>query len=297
MIMEKKNNVHGRQIQIEWQEQNWITGISGVSENLSFPASTRSCRNLKKFFMQTSKSRFTRSGFTLIELLVVIAIIAILAGMLMPAIAKAKKSALINKARTEMKNIEASINAYHSDYSRFPTPTNLITSDFTFGTNANDTIGSATNGYSSDNRDLMAILINENALVNNDYQKNPRKIQALSVSQRASTTNAPGLGPDLVYRDPWGNPYIITIDYNYDDKARDEVYRRKNVSFDSSATAGTGYNGLFNRIDTGGNGDHFELNSGVMVWSLGPDGKVDRTISGDPRTKNVNTDNILGWTK
>jgi hypothetical protein len=34
----------------------------------------------------------------------------------------------------------------------------------------------------------------------------------------------PGVGTDLVYRDPWGNPYIITLDLNYDEKARDACY-------------------------------------------------------------------------
>ena len=185
-------------------------------------------------------------------------------------------------------------------------PLNLATnttSDFTFGTFGTSAaaIGiTNAHGYQANNSDVMAILMdltkfpNGKDTVNVDHSRNPQRTPFLNVKM-SGDTNSPGLGLDGVYRDPWGNPYIITFDLNHDTKCRDAFYRLASVSeIDPSSTSGL--NRLFRFTPPPYNSpetrDAFEAQTTVMVWSLGPDGKADASQKAD---KGVNKDNILSW--
>lgn len=73
------------------------------------------------FFVVVNKNNEGKmKKFTLIELLVVIAIIAILAGMLMPALAKARESARRTDCKNQLRQIGACIQMYYDEQKAFP---------------------------------------------------------------------------------------------------------------------------------------------------------------------------------
>src|SRR6266536_2493786 len=71
-----------------------------------------------------------QEAFTLIELLVVIAIIAILIGLLFPAFRAVQDQAKRTQAKNDLTQIVNAVNAYYTDYGRYPI---AGTTETTFG--------------------------------------------------------------------------------------------------------------------------------------------------------------------
>jgi hypothetical protein len=206
-----------------------------------------------------------------------------------------------------MGQIVTAIESYESTYSQMPCSKAAAASaaaaipggdDFTYGGVFGPNVVEASGPYKTNNAELMAILMDLEAYgdgrptINRDHVKNTQKVALLN-AKMVDDVKLPGVGPDGVYRDPWGNPYIISIDLNSNEKCMDQFYRKKVVSQDPSQPAGqAGFNGLFNAKDPAGASDDFEHNGKVMVWSAGPDKLI------DPATKaklGANKDNVLSW--
>jgi prepilin-type N-terminal cleavage/methylation domain-containing protein len=241
-------------------------------------------------------------AFTLVELLTVIAIIGVLASMVLVVLAQIKKNALVKKARLEMADLVTDISAYDSDYGHFPVSPSTQSagkSDFTFGGVGHDSsgnnswnpspLGTPINGSVLTNDEVIASLLdmtnypNGGPTANMSHLLNPQQHIYLQ-PHFSGDTKSSGVGTDLVYRDPWGNPYIITMDLNYDESCWDVLYKSPTVS-------GGGLNGLIQQTDSSNNAV-YGCRGKVMIWSAGPDGKID---SNSPANQGVNKDNVLSW--
>jgi prepilin-type N-terminal cleavage/methylation domain-containing protein len=200
----------------------------------------------------------TRSAFTLIELLVVIAIIVILIGLLFPAFRAVQNQAKQTQAKNDLTQIVNAVNAYYTDYGKYP----LVTND---------------NPISPDNSGLMYTLradstnANGNPNVNNATNSrvivfiNPPYVKNDTVGNRRSGLST----ADGRYYDPWGTPYAIKIDGNYDNQLANPY----------SQNAGPATLGI-----------------GVIAWSFGTDGQSG-SVPGPAADKNTapNADDVISW--
>ena len=67
-----------------------------------------------------TRLRTSRAAFTLVELLVVIGIIAVLLGLLMPMMARARQQAQLTACKSNLRSIGQALEMYSNDYRRFP---------------------------------------------------------------------------------------------------------------------------------------------------------------------------------
>ncbi len=161
-------------------------------------------------FMKTRLHR-ARRGFTLIELLVVIAIIAVLAAAGFAAANAAMNKARATSAKATASSLQQAVEQFYNTYGSLPNVGNA-------GGNQDSEI--ETDG--GDGVELLQILLGKetNTGANSGVQ-NPRGIKFLEVKDGKGRRDGLAYSTDkttvIGLYDPWGNPYNIVLDTDYND--------------------------------------------------------------------------------
>jgi prepilin-type N-terminal cleavage/methylation domain-containing protein len=173
------------------------------------------------------------TAFTLIELLVVIAIIAVLLGLVFPVFQGVLERAKKVQAKNDLTQIVTAVNAFYTEYGRYPNPT------------ADSTDTAATYGAGSSSS--KTVLDELRAKNTSRTALNSRQIVFISPGEDAIANPKGKIGSDGQFHDPWTSAYAIRIDADYD-------------------------NQVANPYGSNGAGAD-PIRQGVITWSIGKDTK------------------------
>lgn len=147
-----------------------------------------------------------KQTFTLVEILAVIAIIAILAGMLLPAISASVDRAKEKDAASRAKQLAMAISKYEAEYHVLPYTTAAV--DQELGSSEYDTM--------------------INYLANTNGSFNARKISFLEVANQT-----------IGFVDPWGAKFKVALDLDYSGSINSSAVSASSVPVNSSSAVWT----------------------------------------------------------
>ena len=263
----------------------------------------------------SNRIRFEKA-FTASEFFAVVFLLFVLAALLLPVGGPPRKRSPIGEARTEVHALANGVEAYQSAYGHFPVSPEVqdwaktAGGDVTFGGEfSNGSVPPHLGTLMPDRRrlnnaEVIAVVMDltnypsGGPTINTNHGLKPRQTKFLNAKfshpVNAGAKPLPGVDKNGVYRDPWGNPYILTVDLNGDGYVDDVFYGEASVSqYTADADHySVGLNDLVRTNTATGHANRFRFPGRVMVWSAGPDGKFDSRL---PANEGVNQDNVLSW--
>src|SRR5439155_21954834 len=217
-----------------------------------------------------------KHAFTLIELLVVIAIIAILIGLLFPAFKAVQNQAKQAQAKNDLTQIVNAMNAFYTDYGKYPIATSGADVVYGPGVTRNNALfnelqGCPTTGaYPPTCSANSTLNTREIVFIPPPAVKNPTNPRS-GIATQAATINCFSVGRgDFV--DPWGTPYNVEIDGDYNNQITTNPYGNNNGAGPQPLTIG------------------------VIAWSLGLDGvRGPKTTGCTGNNIYTNSDDVISW--